>query len=272
MVQDQGNRVGEPTHIKDLLQKVIPPMNIRPVSNDGTDDKGLEMMPYNCGICHDSHFVHPRKPDNAVDYSRVVPCRCFEEEIERKRHAALLEWCELPAATNHMTFGNFTPKKIFEELLAATQNMAEGKYEGIFLTLMGDTDRGKTHLAIAICRRWLERGEIARYAYVPILMDELRRGFREGGDGSYEERWERFLNVPLLVLDDLGVENSTAWVQERLDTLVDYRLVNGLYTVVTTNLVMDELSVRIASRLQRGGRIMMLTGPAHSAIRGKSVK
>lgn len=120
-----------------------------------------------------------------------------------------------------------------------------------------------THLAVAICRRWLQRGKPARYAFVPLLLEELRRGFREEGDRSYEARFDRFLNVPLLVMDDLGAEHRTPWVQEKLDTIIDYRLMNGLPLVVTTNTPVDELPFRIGSRLRRspGSRVVFIDAP-----------
>ena len=106
--------------------------------------------------------------------------------------------------------------------------------------------------------------KLARYAFVPLLLDELRAGFNQNSDGSYEERWEKFLKVPLLALDDLGTENPTPWAQEHLDTLIDYRMVHGLATVVTTNLVFEKLSSRIGSRLQRAGTIVGLSAKPYS--------
>ena len=132
-----------------------------------------------------------------------------------------------------------------------------------WLTLMGGPNRGKTHLAVAVCRNWLQQGKLARYAYVPLLLDELRRGFGATGAESYEARWDMFLRVPLLVLDDLGVENPTPWVQERLDTLIDARLMAGLALMVTTNLNMDEIPERIRTRLERGGEIVPIEGPEY---------
>jgi DNA replication protein DnaC len=73
--------------------------------------------------------------------------------------------------------------------------------------------------------------------------------------------------VPLLVLDDIGVENSTAWVQEKLDTIVDYRLMHKLALVVTTNLSLDKLSTRIASRLMRAGEIAVINAPEYHGER-----
>lgn len=185
-----------------------------------------------------------------------------------ERRQRLLRWCELPPASEHMTFESFRRSSPLEEAYQAALAVAEEQDGAGWLTLMGDVDRGKTHLAVAICRHWLERGKPARYAYVPLLLDELRRGFRGGGE-DYEARWDMFLKIPLLILDDLGTENPTRWVQERLDTIVDYRLMHGLSLVVTANVTLEELGVRIASRLDRVGRLVAIEGPAYSTEVGK---
>jgi len=171
----------------------------------------------------------------------------------------MMKSCELPVGTGHMTFENFQMRSGLQEAYDACLALADGEAESPFLTLWSGTGRGKTHLGVATVRRWLTRGIPARYAYVPLLLDELRRGFRAEGDLSYERRWDFYLNVPLLMLDDLGVESSTRWVQEKLDTIIDHRLMNNLSTLVTTNLTMDELNFRIASRLQRrNGKVIVI--------------
>jgi len=163
-----------------------------------------------------------------------------------------------------MTFDKFVFRPGLEEALESAQAMAEETGDFTWLTFMGDTARGKTHLGVAIVRHWLARGRPARYAYVPLLLDELRSGFREDGDRSYDSRFEFFLNVPLLMLDDLGTENRTPWVQEKLDTIIDYRLMNDLALVINTNSTMDELPYRVASRLQRKGKIVVIDAPEYN--------
>jgi DNA replication protein DnaC len=114
---------------------------------------------------------------------------------------------------------------------------------------------------MAICNYRLAHDQPAKYTYVPMLLDELRVGFKKDGDESYMSRYNTFLTVPILLLDDLGVENDTKWAQERLDMIVDYRLMHKLPTVITTNTPFDQLPFRIANRLRRDGKIIAITGP-----------
>jgi DNA replication protein DnaC len=214
-----------------------------------------------CSVCNGQRFVHPRRVDGKPDYSCIIDCKCVFAERALQRKQGMVKWCELPVKTAHCTFDNFKISAKLKEAYEEARLMAAGEYLQPFLTLMGPSDNGKTHLLIAICRSWLEQGKLARYAFVPLLLDELRAGFAQGNDGTYEERWKKFLNVPLLALDDLGTENPTQWAQEHLDTLIDYRMVNGLFTVVTTNLTFDELQTRIGSRLMRSGKIVSMAAP-----------
>ena len=208
-----------------------------------------------CPVCQGAGFVHPLlEGSSKPDYSSVVPCQCRKEVVEQERNERYLRHCQLPAGSGQMTFENFKSDKDTKEAYESALNLANDK--GLkWLTLLGQVDRGKTHLAIAICQRWLERGKPARYTYVPLLLDELRRGFDLEGEYAYRYKFDFFCNVPLLVLDDLGVQKPTVWAMEQLCTIIDYRYMNWLPLVVTMNCRLTEIprddEHRIASRLQR---------------------
>ena len=222
---------------------------------------------YKCPVCKDFGVVYPRKTDGTIDYANYVDCQCVKAERLLRRKQALIRWCELPVKTETFTFENFKVSPDLTEAYDAAIEVADGKFEKTFLTFMGPSDNGKTHLLVAICRRWLAYGKPARYAYVPLLLHELKSGFSQGADSEYEERWQRFLNIDLLALDDLGTENPTSWVQEHLDTLIDYRLMHKLPTVVTTNLLLEQLTFRIHSRLQRDGLVIGMDARAYCEVR-----
>lgn len=175
--------------------------------------------------------------------------------MKKERKNWLLKYCELPVATEKLTFEKFDGTGSLKEAYRSALEVADPNSKLKWLTLMAKKDRGKTHLAIAICRKWLEQGEPAKYVFVPLMLDELRRGYNREGEESYDKQLETLMNVPLLVLDDLGAQQPTAWAMEKLITIIDYRYIRGFNLVVTTNKPLGKLpgddEGRIASRLQR---------------------
>ena len=80
--------------------------------------------------------------------------------------------------------------------------------------------------------------------------------------------------MPLLVLDDLGVEKSSDWVQEKLDTIVDYRYFRGLPLVVTTNKAFADWGeifpnaacvVSLIDRLMHRAEVVRIDGDSYRA-------
>jgi DNA replication protein DnaC len=89
----------------------------------------------------------------------------------------------------------------------------------------------------------------ALFLTVPDLLDTLRFAY-DSVDTTFEERFDQIRNAGLLVLDDFGTQNATGWAQEKLFQIINYRYINKLPLVITTNLALDEIEPRIRSRLQ----------------------
>jgi DNA replication protein DnaC len=84
---------------------------------------------------------------------------------------------------------------------------------------------------------------------VPDLLDSLRFAYGSQ-ETTFEARFEEIRGADLLVMDDFGTQNATSWAQEKLFQIINYRYINKLPTVITTNLILDEIESRIRSRLQ----------------------
>ena len=210
-----------------------------------------------CLICHGAGVVHPVE-DGRVDYSQVVTCDCMKDTVLKQRRDMLIKMCELPAGTTNWTFENFKTDNRWPSLKEAKDAaiaIADEKDDTRWLSLLSRADRGKSHLAVAICRRWLERGRPARYILVPMMLDELRRGYSKEGEDSYDLKLQFIMNVDLLILDDIGAQVPTPWAMEKLMMIIDHRSVNDLPLVVTTNKELKKLpgddEHRIGSRLLR---------------------
>ena len=118
------------------------------------------------------------------------------------------------------------------------------------LMFMGPYGTGKTHLAAAILQELAEQGTSGVFIVVPELLNKLRRGIdddkarREG-----DELVDMAKTTPVLILDDLGAQNPTPWVQEQLYLLVNYRYERMLPIIVTTNCKGSELEASIGPRV-----------------------
>ena len=127
------------------------------------------------------------------------------------------------------------------------KSMARGIFSwGNILVLVGETGTGKTHLALAIAWEWFEDGFTVLFTRVDDLLDWLRRGY---DDNTYHKRLELVHRCDLLILDDLGTEHAEHWAGEKIDRIVDWRYVDRLPLVVTSNAKSEDLAPRVASRL-----------------------
>ncbi|MEX2228661.1 MAG: ATP-binding protein [Dehalococcoidia bacterium] len=118
-----------------------------------------------------------------------------------------------------------------------------------WLVFIGKNGCGKTHLAAAIAGFRLEQGDAVGFANVPDLLDELRASFAPTASERFDTLFRRLIDVPVLVLDDLGAHQASPWAEEKLYQVLNHRHLARMATVVTTNRELKQMEPRIASRL-----------------------
>jgi len=208
-----------------------------------------------CPICKGLGFLRANVPVNHPDFGQLVPCTCRLSRLAERRVAELRTLGDLEVMSR-MTFETFAPEGhglppdkranlrwAYEEALAFA-----AKPEG-WLVLKGSYGCGKTHLAAAIANASAERGHPVLFITVPDLLDHLRAAFAPTSPADYDARFEEVRSTPLLILDDLGTESSTPWAQEKLFQIFNYRYNARLPTVITTNHELEEIALRLRSRL-----------------------
>lgn len=134
---------------------------------------------------------------------------------------------------------------------------------GPSLAIVGPTGTGKTHQALGAVQALLLSGVALRWEMVS--MADLLGKLRPRPKSSSEEEFDRFANVPLLMLDDLGTAKGSEWAEETTGRLIDHRYIHDLPTVVTSNVpphkFSEVLGERVASRLSEMCRVVTLDGP-----------
>jgi DNA replication protein DnaC len=209
-----------------------------------------------CPHCGGIGYLRKDVPLGHPDFGKIEPCICRQSDINQQVRQRLFSLSHLEELS-YLTFENFEPRgrvglwpKQADSLeLAYTQaNQFAQHLEG-WLLFQGDYGCGKTHLAAAIANFAVSMGIPTLFITVPDLLDSLRFAY-QGHDETFEERFEQIRQAPLLILDDFGTQNATAWAQEKLFQILNYRYINQLPLVVTTNLSMQEIEGRLRSRLE----------------------
>ena len=133
------------------------------------------------------------------------------------------------------------------------------------LLLSGGPGLGKTFLSASIARVVSDAGHSVVYdtaAHVFARMEEQK--FGRGEDEGADDDVERVLRCDLLILDDLGTELTTGFVQSALYRIVNTRLITNRKTVISTNLSPEDIGRRygaaILSRIEGEYRILPFFG------------
>ncbi len=208
-----------------------------------------------CPVCKGAGVIHPLLPSGKPDYSRVVPCRCVQKELDKERLASLQRYSNLGLLTR-LTFDNLSSKgrsgvPINQEQFSRAYDAAKAYAadpKGWFV-ISGPSGSGKTHLAAAIANERLRLGHPAFYITTPDLLDHLRSAYSPGSEVPFDEFFHQVRNAPLLILDDLGAQTSTPWAKEKLDQLLTFRFNGELPTVIVTIVPIEQLEERIRTRL-----------------------
>lgn len=118
------------------------------------------------------------------------------------------------------------------------------------LYLFGNTGSGKTHFAISLFREMIDKG----FRWVIFKRsDDLDDELLSSIENKHERTClEKYCQVPLLFIDDLGVERSGERIVRQYYKILDKRIGEGLTTVITSNVSKDKLNMgdRISSRLE----------------------
>ena len=153
---------------------------------------------------------------------------------------------------------------IFDVCSSYARKFGRFYFRNLFLT--GAPGLGKTFLSACIARVVSEDGFSVVYDTAGHVFSQFESAkFRRDDDGDTAgEDVERCMNCDLLILDDLGTEMTTSFVQSALYQLLNGRLLAGKSTVISTNLDPEELGRRygapLLSRLEGEYQLLPFVG------------
>lgn len=112
---------------------------------------------------------------------------------------------------------------------------------------------GKTYLSTILGNELSRRGKRVRWYGVTNLLQEIKAGFDNDSGTSSAGIIDTCKAAEILILDDIGVEKQSAWVNETMYSILDARMVNCRPTIFTSNCRPRELAYdeRVLDRISR---------------------
>ncbi len=227
------------------------------MNTDHFNDKSINSLgDSNCPNCHGLGYVRHELPLHHPDFGKLQICPCRESQITTQIKEHLYKLSHLDELS-HLTFDNFIPRGLFG-LMPKQADSLERAYNQAYhfsrtlkgwLVLQGNYGCGKTHLAAAVANFAVTIGVPTLFITVPDLLDMLRFAFNDP-EATFENRFEEIRSCQLLIIDDFGTQNATPWAQEKLFQILNYRYINHLPLLITTNLSDQDIDERIRSRMR----------------------
>jgi DNA replication protein DnaC len=210
----------------------------------------------NCPYCSGLGYLRSELPIGHPEFGKLQICTCRQNQISQQIHQRLYALSNLDEL-RHLTFDNFQQRgriglgawQADSLELALNHSQQYARSLNGWLLLQGGYGCGKTHLAAAIANFAVDLGVPTLFITVPDLLDTLRFAYSDPED-TFENRFEDIRRSNLLIMDDFGTHNATAWAQEKLFQIINFRYINRLPLVVTTNLMLEQIEGRIRSRLE----------------------
>lgn len=127
--------------------------------------------------------------------------------------------------------------KVTNAMLRYVENFDDMKSKGKGLLLYGSVGTGKTFAACEVANALIDKGYSALVTSFARLTNTIQ-GMYEGK----QEYIDSLSNFDLLVIDDLGTERKSEYMQEMVYNIIDSRYRSGLPMIITTNLTIDEIT------------------------------
>ena len=221
-----------------------------------------------CALCDDRQLL--RLPEDHPDAGRLIPCPRCAPKSTRSIYG-------LTVAEQDYTWGNIAPYPLTmtsrdKTITTTAKRMADRLSEilvtpGQYIFISGGYGLGKTRLLKTAIAETLRAGKQAQYSNLADILADIRDAFDSSDPrDSALARYRRWVELPMLAIDEIDKIQSTEWARDRLFHLLNSRYEAAMSgetsTLLASNIAAREIDPAFASRINDGRALSILLSGA----------
>lgn len=191
------------------------------------------------------HAYLPKLIEGNLDFS-YRPCK-YQKKLDKKnKYLNNMFLYSIPEEIKEASFSKIyktdkTRLPIISLLTDFMENYREDNHQkGIYL--YGNFGCGKTYLISAMFNELAKENIKSAIIFWPEFLSDLKSSFNSDNKNEFDNKINKIKKAPLLLIDDIGAENVTAWSRDEiLCTILQYRMEEKLPTFFTSNLDLKAL-------------------------------
>ena len=204
--------------------------------------KNIMECPYNIK----GYAYLPKVVDSKLEFS-YQPCKYRKRLDEKNKHLNNIYLFDIPKEIKEASIDKIYMKDanrydVIEWIHKFINNYKDGnKLKGLYLN--GNFGCGKTYLIAAMFNELAKSGVKSAIIYWPEFLRDLKSSFST----DFKEKFEFIKKTKLLLIDDIGAENTTSWGRDEiLGPILQYRMQEELPTFFTSNLDIKSLEEHLS--------------------------
>lgn len=240
-----------------------------------------------CPLCYGTGWEY-------FDADVVRECECRKQN----RAALLMQAANIPKRYEHCTLTNYNSNAFFlgetdkhylsraKAVLDCRAIIRDYPNNEVGLLIVGQCGLGKTHLAVALLRELILTKNVPGLFYdFRDLLKEIQDSYNPSTSTSELKILEPIYKTDVLVLDELGANKPTNWVQETITQIINTRYNHNKLTIFTSNhldernseygeygeTLSDRIGVRLRSRLYEMCKMVPLFGDDYRKLKQQQI-
>lgn len=206
-----------------------------------------------CPVCGDTGYVGEVVREHCECFNQAFYARMYQRMGLSESTAQSFETFDLNVFSAEKLPGKTYSQRDLMNVIRKTCEQYAENYPAVpvkDMLLMGQSGLGKTFLMHAMAKKLIQRGQNVLIISAYKFLDIARKAYMSGN----VEELDALMDADVLMIDDMGVEPLMENITiPQWFNLINERQLRGKGTILSTNLMEDELrrryTERIASRL-----------------------